>query len=307
MHSPKKSLSTLRVLSVALALSLVGAFAAVADFRLEKELALAPGGELVVKTEGGAVVVEGASRTGVSVVVTSHKDNIDDYFEFSFEEEPGRVTIQAKKRGRGISRWFGWSSAPHFEIEVPSNTRVDLRTSGGSIHVEDILGEVEAHTSGGAVRASDLGGSARLSTSGGSIGAERIVGDLYADTSGGAIRIEDVGGDVAAETSGGSVSIEGVGGRVEASSSGGPVTAYFAPGNFSGGSLSTSGGRVTAYVDRAAKLDIDISTSGGRAVVDIPITTQGRMSRNAVRGTINGGGPLLRLRSSGGGVSVKPL
>ena len=81
----------------------------------------------------------------------------------------------------------------------------------------------------------------------------------------------------------------------------------FTVGNARGGSLSTSGGSVTAYVDPAVGLDIDISTSGGSATVDLPVTVQGRLSRNAVSGTLNGGGESLRLRSSGGGVRLRSL
>jgi hypothetical protein len=49
---------------------------------------------------------------------------------------------------------------------------------------------------------------------------------------------------------------------------------------------------------------VDASTSGGGVNSDVPVTIRGRVSRNALQGDLNGGGPLLRLRSSGGGVRV---
>ena len=45
----------------------------------------------------------------------------------------------------------------------------------------------------------------------------------------------------------------------------------------------------------------------GAATVDLPVTVQGRLSRNAGSGTLNGGGESLRLRSSGGGVRLRSL
>ena len=82
------------------------------------------------------------------------------------------------------------------------------------------------------------------------------------------------------------------------------MRASFARGNGAGGSLSSSGGSITAAVDPAVALKVDAHTSGGRVTVDLPITVRGSMSRNSVSGSLNGGGPLLKLRSSGGAVRL---
>ena len=306
---------------LALALLVLATAPAWADFRLERELNLAPGGELVLDADAGALEVEGVAGSGVRILVTSDRSDIDDRFTFTFREEAGRVVVQAKKRGGIVSRWLNWRGERlRFEITVPTQTDLDLRTAGGSIRIDAIAGDVGAHTSGGrieltgidgpvdvetsggSISARGIGGAARLDTSGGRIVVEDVQGDLYADTSGGSIRVERVLGAVDADTSGGSIELREVGGRIKASSSGGPVVAYFAAGNGEGGSLSTSGGGVTAYVDPAAALDVDASTSGGRVSVDLPITVQGSLSKTAVRGTLNGGGAPLRLRSSGGSI-----
>lgn len=293
-------------LLAALVLAL-GPAAARADFLLEKELELAPGGRFELDADSGRITVHGGDRQGVRVRVTSSRDDVEERFDFDFREEPGRVVVRAEKTGSFVRRWFDGGSGLHFEVEVPRDVSLSLDTAGGSIWVEDIVGPVVADTSGGAITVRQVFGDVRLDTSGGSITAERIDGSVVADTSGGAIDIDGASGNVSADTSGGSVSVRGAGGEVTASSSGGPVTVYFAPGNAAGGSLSTSGGGVTAYVDPAAGLDLDLATSGGRASVDLPVTIRGSTSRSALRGTLNGGGALLKLRSSGGGVRVKPL
>lgn len=293
---------------VCLGLVLVlGAVAARADFRLEKELALAPGGELEVDAASGRITVEGTDRASVRVVITSSREDVEDRFEFSFREDAGRALVKAEKRGSFVKRWFDWGSSLHFEIEVPRDVALVLDTAGGSITVEDIIGPVDADTSGGAISVEQIFGDVRLDTSGGSITARRIDGSVLADTSGGRIEIEGVSGEVRADTSGGSVSVKDAGGRVTASSSGGSVTVAFAPGNAEGGSLSTSGGGVTAYVDPGVSLDLDLSTSGGRASADLPVTVRNSGSRSSLRGEVNGGGALLKLRSSGGSVRVRPL
>ncbi len=101
--------------------------------------------------------------------------------------------------------------------------------------------------------------------------------------------------------------ISDAGGRVDAESSGGPITVSFSPGNSAGGTLSTSGGGITVTVDPSVGLDIDAASSGGSVDLDVPVTVQGRVSRTAVKGSLNAGGQMLKLRTSGGGIRIRSL
>lgn len=272
----------------ALALLLVAA-PALANDRVERDLALDPGGRLVVETDGASITVTGGSRSGAHVVITARDEKDLDRYKLTFEESPEGLRVVVRRRG-GISSWFGWSGhGLEIEVEVPSETDIDLDTSGGGIRVESIRGEVKADTSGGGIRIRD------------------IEGNVNVHTSGGGIRIADVRGDVRAETSGGGVRVENVTGSIDANSSGGPIEASFAPGAEARGRLSTSGGGVKVWLDRGANVEIDASTSGGRVRCDLPITMQGRTSKSRLRGTIGAGGPLLTLRSSGGSIRIGEL
>jgi len=272
----------------ALALFLFAA-PALAENRVEKDLALAPGGRLSVETSGGSITVTGGDRSGAHVVITARNEDDLDRYDLGFEETAEGVRVVARRKG-GVSSWFGWSSGGlEIEVEVPAETEIDLDTSGGGLRVESIRGDVKADTSGGGIRVRD------------------VEGNVDVDTSGGGIRIENVRGDVRAETSGGGVRIENVTGRIDASSSGGPIEASFAPGAEARGSLSTSGGGVKVWLDQNANVEIDASTSGGSVSCDLPITTRGRMSKSKLRGTIGAGGPRLTLRSSGGSIRIGEL
>ena len=142
-------------------------------------------------------------------------------------------------------------------------------------------------------------------------------------TSGGAIRITDVAGDVDASTSGGSISIEGVSGRVKAHTSGGRIDASEITGaidaSTSGGSVTasllgqpreecrfyTAGGSINVTLANDAHVNLDASTSGGRVSTDFPVTFQATGMSSELRAPINGGGPLLYLHTSGGGITVR--
>ena len=300
---------------------------AAADFRLEKNLPLAPGGELVVETAGGSVTVTGGATSGARVVVTADRDRaaVEERYTFDFSSEGGQARVINRRRGSGLfGGWFDWGRSLnlHFEIQVPRHTRVDLQSSGGGIRVSSLEGTARLRSSGGAVRAFDLvgavdarssgggvevrrvRGNARLSSSGGKVTAEQIAGDVAAESSGGGVEVTTVSGDVDASSSGGGVHLDGIGGRVTAESSGGPVSAVLAADNTEGGSLSSSGGGVRVDVDPGARLSIDASSSGGSVVCDLPVTGQGKQSRSTLRGKLNGGGAPLLVRSSGGGIHI---
>ena len=317
----RQSLSTVTLLALLLA-----APAAIAGSRIERDLELSPGGSFSLDTDGGSVRVTGGSGSSVRVVITSHRDDIEDLYDIEFETDDGEVRVSVEKR-RKASSWFGWTRGAglHFEIEVPARVELSIDTAGGSITAEgiqgealldtsggaitarDIQGDLDADTSGGSINVEDVIGNVRADTSGGAIEVSNVRGDVVADTSGGGIRISEVSGDVRADTSGGPIRIRDAGGRVQADTSGGGVTVSFTPGNASGGSLSSSGGGVTVELDPSVNLEIDATSSGGPVISDIPITVRGRISKSNLQGTLGSGGATLRLRSSGGSIRIDPL
>jgi hypothetical protein len=71
--------------------------------------------------------------------------------------------------------------------------------------------------------------------------------------------------------------------------------------------LSTSGGGVSVTVDKSAAFELDASTSGGSVDADgLTLTLRdSNKGRSRLAGAVNGGGPLLKLRSSGGSITVR--
>ncbi|MDX1388016.1 MAG: hypothetical protein R3344_02445 [Acidobacteriota bacterium] len=310
------------VLAMSILVAVAAGLPALADTRIEKTLKLGPGGLFVLDSEGGSVTITGSSRSDVSVVITSERDDLESLVAFTFEggSETARVTMERIKKtnwGRGLSLAY--------EIEVPRDTRLDLRTSGGSVTARGTRGEAKLRTSGGSIRVNDLdgpvnagtsggsitidsiGGDAKISTSGGNIRGAHVDGAVTAGTSGGSISLSDVKGDLSAETSGGSISIAEAGGVVDAQTSGGSVTVEFAQGNQRGGSLKTSGGGIRVTLDGAANLDLDAHCSGGSVKTDLPVTVVGDLSKNTLKGALGAGGSTLKMRTSGGSIRIESM
>lgn len=290
----------------------LAAFAAVlspafAETTIEKEFPLAAGGALILQTDGGAVTVVGQDRSTVKIVITTELKDPESDYSFTYDTTPQQVKLVVKRRGGAVGGWFGsWSGKNlSFRVEMPRSASCTVSTAGGPIRAEGLAAGADLSTSGGPVTVQRVTGTVKADTSGGPIEIEEVDGTVNADTSGGPIRISKVTGDISADTSGGGIEISEAGGRVDADTSGGPISVRFAAANFKGGSLDTSGGGITIEVDPAAKLSLDASTSGGSVSCDLPVTVVGDRERSELKGDINGGGALLRARSSGGGIRIR--
>ena len=292
-----------------------------ADYHKEKSLNLAPGGEFDLDASVGSVTLTGSSESGARIEITSNRDDLESLLDFSFDESAGAVRVTAHKKYHD----WNWHSniRVHFEVRVPADTRVEIKTGGGSVRIASIKRDADLNTSGGSIEAADLGANLTAHTSGGSVRLERVVGQadvntsggeirgrsiggrLEARTSGGSIELEKVAGDLLAHTSGGSIHIEDAGGRVDAKTSGGSVEVRFASGDDRGGEVETSGGGVRVAIDRSANLELDASASGGSVSSDLPVKVVGTISSSHLHGSIGSGGSMLRLHSDGGPIRIE--
>lgn len=109
--------------------------------------------------------------------------------------------------------------------------------------------------------------------------------------------------DVDAVTSGGAVAIEDLDGEVDARTSGGSVRAYLSQPPGADSQLRTSGGGITVFLDEGIGVDLDARAN--RVTSQFTVAGEsGTDEDGELVGAINGGGPALVLRSSGGGIRV---
>jgi len=275
--------------------------------RFDKKFQVSPGGTLVVNTDVGDVRVVGTSSNEVSVLVEleGNQKTCDD-FDLSAEQNSTGVEVKGKSHHGGWNIFRSHNLDARFTISVPHSYSVRLATAGGDVEVRDIEGAAKGGTSGGNVIASHIDGAMSFETSGGDIRVESSKGNLHAETSGGDIHVKSVTGDVEVGTSGGNVKVEEVEGKVQAETSGGNVTVKVIGGN-KGVHAETSGGNVDVFVAKNCSANIDASTSGGDVECNLPVTVQGKIRETSIKGTINGGGPLIYAHTSGGNVRIRPV
>ncbi len=283
---------------------------------VEKSFTVSAPGTIRLETSGGAVTVNPGPEGSVTIVAReriransdAEADKLLKELDLRFDQSGNDITASAKYERPSFGLHFGdWPPVQvEFVATVPASYAAELRTSGGSIKVGSVNGRVDARTSGGAITLGKLGGNVVARTSGGSISVEEAHGTAELHTSGGTITAGRIAGPADLSTSGGGIRIESVEESVKASTSGGSIRAGIRGPLKADCSLSTSGGGIKVTIDKSASFHLDASTSGGTVDAEgLTITLgAGRQSRNKIVGDVNGGGPLLRLRTSGGGIDV---
>jgi TonB family protein len=213
-------------------------------------------------------------------------------------------------------------------------------TAGGHINAGNIAGDASLHSGGGHIRAGQIGGRADLETDGGNITVGQagsfvsvrtgggqidfgeVRGSVHAQTGGGGIRIMYVSGPLEVESSAGSICLTRVAGTVRAATAGGTIRAWINPDapsaggavHLAGASQLTSGnGDIVVFLPRNLAADIDATVeSGGEHRIEadpalalaMQVPAQGPAHAS---GKLNGGGALLKLRTTSGTIHLQFL
>jgi putative adhesin len=264
------------------------------------------GGTIHLDADVGDVRVESGGAGTLTVEVT-RRGSSDEMKENVVTFDQSGNDVNVRSRFEHESSWFHWSRdlSVHYTIHIPARYNVDLKTSGGDISGDDIGGNADVRTSGGNVKLARVSGVVHAHTSGGDVEIREVGGNLEAKTSGGSIEVSRAGGTVLARTSGGGIRIDDAADTVDASTSGGSITARFSRQPRGDSRLSTSGGGVTVELAPSIGAELDARASGGGVHSDVPVTVQGTQDEDALVGRINGGGPKMVLRTSGGGIRLR--
>ena len=219
-------------------------------------------------------------------------------------------------------------------VEVSNSSNLlNLRTGGGSIRISSPGGKVnKAETGGGNISVSNAVGALYLQTGGGSVDVRQCGSELQVSTGGGSIEVGDVNGMAVLDTGGGSIRLTSAKGMVKANTGGGSIELYkllqgaraetgagSITAEFLGmgaeSSLQTSVGDVIVYLAPQAKVTVraTLSMANGHKIIagDFPglkITREGGdwgPSNYYAEGALNGGGPVLRVRTMSGNIEFR--
>jgi TonB family protein len=200
-----------------------------------------------------------------------------------------------------------------------------LRSGGGHIRAGQINGRAQLETDGGNITLKQAGSFVSVRTGGGQIDFGEVRGSVRAQTGGGGIRVITVSGPMEVESNGGSICLTRVAGAVQAATAGGTIQAWINPDAGSSGGkvslpgasqLSSGAGDIIVFLPRNLAANIDaLVENGGLSRIDadpallLNIQSPGNRGAGPVRATgmLNGGGEVLKLRTTVGKIRLQFL
>jgi DUF4097 and DUF4098 domain-containing protein YvlB len=189
-----------------------------------------------------------------------------------------------------------------------------FNTGGGDIFIREVLGPVHASTGAGNIKVIRADGTVYARTAGGVIEVERSTGLVSAESGGGAIQVSAANG-VQCQSTAGAIRLKNIGGSLRASTGTGNIIAELLAGfPVQESTLSTTAGDITLFI--ASNLALNImarnETAGnlGRIISEFPeirvqAAASGRFAPVVAQGSLNGGGPLIRISANGGTIYLR--
>ncbi len=123
----------------------------------------------------------------------------------------------------------------------------------------------------------------------------------------GGISVSDVSGRLELDTTNGKIETARCAGSLDASTTNGGISAELTQVTRGADiTASTTNGRITIAVPKNFAGEVDAGTTNGAITTDLPVTTR-HIGDNRLRGTINGGGTPMKLRTTNGAIQIKTL
>jgi DUF4097 and DUF4098 domain-containing protein YvlB len=210
----------------------------------------------------------------------------------------GRLSVDGRLNGGiAVRGWERNEILVRAKIQTWAENEAEARRLAAAIRIRTDDGRISAEESESSRR------------SGWSVSYDVYVprrSDLDLRTHNGGILVEGVQGRIDVEALNGGVSIRNVQGDVRGGTTNGGVTISLDGDRWvgEGVDLETTNGGVTIIVPERYSARLETGTVNGGLHVDFPITVQGMVGRRLVT-TLGSGGPLIRVRTTNGGVTLR--
>lgn len=276
--------------------------------REEKRFTVEGRPEVTLATFDGPIEVRAWERADVLVEIekAASVKEIADRIKIVAEQEGNRIRVEARQPDS--HQWsFGVMTDNRRQAKivasVPRNCSLFARTGDGSISVERISGRIELRSGDGSIRGVDLDG------------------DVAVDTGDGSIKLDDVNGVLDLRSGDGTIVAAGQMTAVNASTSDGSIHLRVAPGSTLARDweLTTGDGAIVLSLPDRLDAELDAQTGDGSVRLDENLTgaavEQASASegggdryhgrRRVLRAKMGAGGPLIRIRTGDGSISLK--
>ena len=266
--------------------------------REEKRFSVTGTPQVELATFDGSIEVRGWDKPEVLVEV--EKRGTDqaavDRIQVKATQSGDTITVEIPKpSGAAAHVIFGQSPSASLIVSVPMQSMLKLESGDGSVTVKRVNGRVNIRTGDGSVHVAEA------------------KGDLVVHTGDGAIQATEIDGHADVETKDGSITIDGVLRGVRAESGDGAIALTARKGSVMDAdwAITTGDGSIQVRVPEGFGAQIDAESGDGSVKIDSlggqsdEHASSGKRDHSSARGTIGGGGKLLKLRSGDGSISLR--
>jgi hypothetical protein len=229
---------------------------------------------LRVDTNDAAVEISRGSGNAISARVTTTNYPIGNNGLRITEHQDGDKVELSVRIPNQSGFHMGWENRRvRIEVQVPTETALDLHSGDGHINVDGITGGARIDTGDGAIEVRNFNGSLRARTSDGHITAEGVFNEVYVHTGDGHVDLTARQGSKMDRT----------------------------------WLIRTGDGPVSVTLPSDFAAELYAHTGDGHVDMDFPVTVSGSMDRGRMRGKLNGGGELLEISTGDGSIHLGKL
>src|SRR5579859_4606740 len=255
---------------LAVSVFLVLTLTAAAD-EWKKDYSISARPEVHLSTGDGSVEFTTWDRKQVSVAVYTEGWQINsDGVRIEEHQAGDRVDVEIHTPHNGWFCLFCIHRSIHVNVTLPKDANLDLRTGDGSIK------------------------------------GSRLHGNMELNTGDGSIHVEDADGQLSAHTGDGGIQVDGRFDELKIETGDGGIRAGINRGSKLQGPwrLQSGDGSIDLRLPEDLAADLDAHTGDGSIQCDLSPLSDTDVHRNSLRAKLNGGGPLLELRSGDGSIHL---
>jgi DUF4097 and DUF4098 domain-containing protein YvlB len=293
---------------------------ALSSDEIRRDFPVESGQLLEVEADDADVYITAHEGADVRVEIVRTAQAVDEATEqrmlerhtVDINQKDGRVRIKSRLRPQlQTSKLHIRQFNVRINVLVPWRFDTDLKTADGNVHVEGVDGHLRAHTSDGDIGLKDVQGDLRVDTSDGDLQVSGGGGTLWARTADGDVLLKSFEGPSQVRTSDGRIVATALTRRLRARTEDGDIEVSFLGAIPDSCSIEAGDGNIAIEVDGKQRLSFECKTGDGRihsssAFGDkLKSAQQEEDKLDRMQGDLNGGGPLLLVRTADGDINLK--
>jgi DUF4097 and DUF4098 domain-containing protein YvlB len=252
-----------------------------------KEWTVSGAARIVVNADESNIRVETVDSNQVKAVVKTVGWRIAEGEVQIIERQIGnRIELELKRPPKSLELRIRHEIT--IELTIPRSSEADLHTGDGNITTRGIEGALKCDSGDGNISVTGGKGNIRLHTGDGNINAEQLDGTVTAGTGDGNVVIGGRFEGLEAQTGDGNMEI----------------TADSRSRMASEWKVSTGDGNIALNLPDGMGANLNAHTGDGRITCDFSVSTTGKIERTRLQGPMNGGGPLLEIRTGDGNIKI---